>query len=85
MGELHLQVVVERLRTEWKLGVSTGKMRVAPNPNPGPYRSPYPSPSPNPNVLEGEGRAVVHEREHVEPGDLRRRQHRRALLVRVRG
>ena len=51
--------------------------------NPSPYRSPYPSPSPNPNVLEGEGRAVVHEREHVEPGDLRRRQHRRALLVRV--
>ena len=26
---LHLQVVVERLRTEWKLDVSTGEMRVA--------------------------------------------------------
>ena len=29
MGELHLQVVVERLRTEWKLPVATGAMRVA--------------------------------------------------------
>eukprot|EP00967_Tisochrysis_lutea_P041627 scaffold50030_cov27-Tisochrysis_lutea.AAC.2 len=29
MGELHLEVLVQRLQSEWKLPIRAGKMRVA--------------------------------------------------------